>query len=138
MRWESILGASQNERRKPKSKAKRKSSKSGLSAKSIIEAELKQVIEFQAEYKFHQSRKWRLDYYIPDLKIGIELHGGVYTNGRHTRGTGFTADREKMNEAQIMGIMVIEVTSEQVENGKAIELIKRAIESRRNERCIRD
>lgn len=119
-------------KRKPKRK------KSGVSAKVILEAELKALIEFVTEHKFHKTRKWRLDYYIPELKIAIELHGGVYTNGRHTRGTGFTADREKMNEAQISGIMVLEVTSEQVENGKAIELIKRAIESRRNERCIGD
>jgi hypothetical protein len=118
----------QVDKRPAKRKPKRK--KLGVSAKVILEAELKQITTYVEEYKFHDKRKWRLDYYIPELKIAIELHGGVYTNGRHTRGTGFTEDRVKMNEAQIMGIMVLEVTSEQVESGKAIELIKRAIIAR--------
>ncbi|AUR95297.1 protein of unknown function DUF559 [Vibrio phage 1.205.O._10N.222.51.A7] len=120
---------------KAKRKAKSSSISKSISAKTILEAELKRVIEFVCEHRFHKTRKWRLDYFIPSLKIGIELHGGVHSNGRHTRGAGFTEDREKMNEAMIAGILVLEVTTEQVKNGKAISMIKRAIETRRHELC---
>lgn len=116
-----------------KRKAKTSKTAGGVSASVILEAELKPLTNFTKEYKFHPTRKWRLDYFIPSLQIAIELHGGVYSSGRHTRGKGFTEDREKMNEAQIAGILVIEVTSEQVKNGLAISLIKRAIELRRHE-----
>lgn len=125
----------QNKKRKAKPRAKSNSIGRSIAAKTILEAELKKVISFVSEHKFHKVRKWRLDYFIPELKIGIELHGGVYTNGRHTRGTGFTEDREKMNEAMIAGIMILEFTSEQVKNGKAMVMIKSAIETRRRELC---
>lgn len=126
---------SQIKKRNPKRKPKSNSISKSISAQTIIEAELKSIIEFVCEHRFHKTRKWRLDYFIPSLKIGIELHGGVHTNGRHTRGIGFTEDREKMNEAMISGILVLEVTTEQVKNGKAISMIKRAIETRRRELC---
>lgn len=122
-------------KRNAKRKAKSNSMSRSLSAQTILEAELKGVIEFVKEHRFHKTRRWRLDYFIPSLKIGIELHGGVHANGRHTRGQGFTEDREKMNEAAIAGILVLEVTTEQVKNSKAINMIKRAIETRRHELC---
>lgn len=125
-------------KRKAKCKGKTRSASAGVSAKTILEAELKRITNFVTEYKFHKQRKWRLDYFIPELSIAIELHGGVYSNGRHTRGQGFTNDREKMNEAQLAGIMVIEVTSEDVKSGKAINHIKRAIENKRHALCKGD
>ena len=41
-----------------------------------------------SEHKFHDMRKWRLDFAIIDLKIGIEIEGGVWSGGAHTRGKG--------------------------------------------------
>lgn len=84
-------------------------------------------IPFEPEYAFHPERKWRLDFAIPPDKIGIEVHGAVYSQGRHTRGKGFTGDREKMNEALILGWRVIEVTAEHIQNGKALEWVERAL-----------
>ena len=37
------------------------------------------------EHRFHDTRKWRIDYAIIPEKIAIEVEGGAYTNGRHTR-----------------------------------------------------
>lgn len=91
-------------------------------------------IPFEQEFVFHPQRKWRLDFAIPVNKIGIEVHGGIYRvskrnpeRGRHTRGKGFTEDREKMNEAAILGWRVIEVTPEHIRNGKAIGWIERVL-----------
>ena len=77
------------------------------------------------EYRFHDTRKWRFDLAWPEIKLAVEVHGGAFTQGRHNRGLGFTADREKMNEALLLGWQVIEVTSEQVKSGQAIDWIER-------------
>jgi hypothetical protein len=31
------------------------------------------------EHKFHPKRRWRIDYYLPTLRIGIEIEGGVWS-----------------------------------------------------------
>lgn len=62
------------------------------------------------EYKFHETRKWRFDYAIIEHKIAIEVEGGIYTNGRHTRGSGFLKDIEKYNTATCGGWRLIRTT----------------------------
>lgn len=84
-------------------------------------------IEFEREFKFHDKRKWRADFRISNTKILVEVEGGVWTNGRHTRGTGYTADAEKYSTAASEGWIVLRFTTEQVKAGKAIGLIKKCI-----------
>ena len=83
---------------------------------------------YVTEHRFHPTRRWRFDYCWPELKIAVEVHGGTYTNGRHTRGLGFTGDREKMNEAAICGWTVLEVTSAQVRSGQMRQWLDRIFE----------
>jgi very-short-patch-repair endonuclease len=68
------------------------------------------------EYRFHQKRRWRFDFAIPQYKIAIEYEGGVYSKGRHVRGRGYSNDCEKYNAAQVMGWRVLRYTSEMVKN----------------------
>jgi hypothetical protein len=77
------------------------------------------------EIRFHPTRKWRFDLGWPMQKIGIEIHGSVYANGHHTRGKGFEDDREKMNEAQLLGWTVLEYSTGQVKQGTPILDLKR-------------
>lgn len=79
------------------------------------------------EHKFHPSRKWRFDLAFPQPMIAIEIHGGIWSGGRHTRGMGFENDREKMNEAQIMGWTVLEYSTGQVMDGVPILDLKRVL-----------
>lgn len=60
-----------------------------------------------AEFKFHPTRKWRADFAIPSCKILIEIDGGIWSGGRHTRGGGFIGDMEKLNAAAILGYRVL-------------------------------
>ena len=85
---------------------------------------------YTTELKFHPTRKWRFDYAWEGQKIAVEVHGGVYRQGRHTRGEGFTTDREKMNEAALLGWTVIEVTPEHIKSGQLAKWLTRAFQSR--------
>jgi len=82
------------------------------------------------EYAFHPTRKWRFDYCIPEAMIAIEVEGGAYTQGRHTRGKGFIADMDKYNEAAILGWCLIRVTPDKLMTSKTIDMIKKALDKR--------
>ncbi len=55
------------------------------------------------EHRPVPDRKWRFDFCNLAGRVAIELEGGVYTGGRHTRGKGFENDCEKYNEAILSG-----------------------------------
>ena len=57
----------------------------------------------EKEYKFHPTRKWRLDYAFANVKLAIEIEGGAFTRGRHTRPMGFIKDMEKYNALTMAG-----------------------------------
>lgn len=61
------------------------------------------------EYKFHPSRRWRFDFAWPEYKIALEVEGGIFVYGRHTRGSGFLKDMEKYNAAAMMGWRILRV-----------------------------
>lgn len=77
------------------------------------------------------DRLWRFDFAWPEHKLAVEVHGGTWTNGRHTRGAGFANDREKVNTATLMGWRVLEFTGDMVKKGYALTMIERALVSGR-------
>lgn len=85
---------------------------SGSKAKSEIEMILKLFGKpYFAEYAFHPERKWRFDFAIPELKIGIEYEGLLSDKSRHTTVKGYTNDSEKYNAAQMLGWRVLRYTA---------------------------
>lgn len=81
-------------------------------------------ISFEQEYKFHPKRKWRADFHIVGKKILVEVEGGVWSGGRHTRGNGYIGDMEKYNAAVVMGYQVLRFSTEQVKSGLAVQQIE--------------
>lgn len=84
-------------------------------------------IPFVREWRFRgttDDRRWRFDFLLlpEELKIAIEVEGGVFVGGRHTRGKGFTNDLMKYNAALMMGFSVLRYTTAQI-NGIAMEQI---------------
>jgi hypothetical protein len=75
------------------------------------------------EYKFHTQRRWRLDYYHAATRTAIELEGGLYSNGRHTRTAGFLGDIEKYNAATMHGIALLRLGTGQVDPAHVAEII---------------
>ncbi|MDC4360992.1 endonuclease domain-containing protein [Acinetobacter baumannii] len=84
-------------------------------------------ISFEQEYKFHPERKWRADFLITGTKILIEVEGGIWSGGRHTRGKGYLGDMEKYNSAAMMGFTVLRFSTEQVKAGVAIKQIEQLV-----------
>ena len=68
-----------------------------------------------AEYKFHPVRKWRFDFCWIKEQVAVEIDGGVYTGGRHTRGAGFEKDCEKRNTATSMRYSVFNFTPQMLD-----------------------
>ena len=66
------------------------------------------------EYRFHDKRRWRFDYALPEYKIAIEQEGAIWTQGRHTRGSGFAKDMDKYNTATSMGWSILRFTPTQL------------------------
>ncbi|KHA56814.1 hypothetical protein NM74_09720 [Aeromonas hydrophila] len=88
---------------------------------SLHDKVLAQLVGFpdpSTELLFHPRRKWRLDFAWPANMIALEVHGGIHSGGRHTRGRGFVEDRAKMNEAALLGWTVIEATPEHIKSGQ--------------------
>lgn len=66
-----------------------------------------------AEHRFHPTRKWRVDWFH-ESGVAIEIEGSVWTQGRHTRGSGFLADIEKYNALAEQGILLFRVPAHDV------------------------
>lgn len=79
------------------------------------------------EYQFAPPRRWRADYCWVAERLILECEGGVWTQGRHTRGRGFLADVEKYNEATLLGWRLIRCTPQQIKDGTAFALLDRVL-----------
>lgn len=84
-------------------------------------------VECVKEFKFHPKRRWRFDYAIPEHRIALEVEGGVWTGGRHTRPQGFLGDIEKYNTATLMGWRVFRTTPDDLLRTTTLNLLKSAI-----------
>lgn len=82
----------------------------------------------EREYLFSPPRRFRADFAYPAYGLLIEVDGGGYIEGRHTRGAGFEKDAEKASLAAIAGFRVIHCTPKHIDSGECITWIKRALD----------
>ena len=88
----------------------------------MLATQLKMLrIEFEQEFMFHPERKWRADFHITGKKILVEVEGGIWSGGRHTRGKQYIVNMDKYNSVTMMGYQVIRFSTEQVKSGLAIQ-----------------
>lgn len=79
--------------------------------------------QWSEEHRFHPVRKWRFDFARPDIRLAIEIDGGVWTGGRHSGGQGQLDDMEKGNNAVALGWQILHFTPKQVQNGEAYRFV---------------
>lgn len=114
-----------NRKTKPRAKPQQQEPSEG---ELILMRDLRGLgIGFEQEYKFHPTRKWRADFLISNTKILIEVEGGIWSQGRHTRGTGYIGDMEKYNAAAILGFQVLRFSTQQVKSGLAVQQIEQLV-----------
>jgi very-short-patch-repair endonuclease len=98
--------------------------------KAEFEQQLSLVgIQFEREFYFAQSRKWRSDWRIQGTKILIEFEGGLFKKraAGHSSVTGILRDIEKYNAAAIAGWLVIRITPKHVMSGQALKWVEDAL-----------
>ena len=105
------------------------------SAELLLATQLEQAgIPFEREFRFDSSRRFRADFCVGPSVLGdpfwnvlIEVDGGAWINGRHTRGSGFEKDAEKASLAAINGYRVIRCTPSQVNDGTCLAWVRAAV-----------
>lgn len=81
----------------------------------------------QREYRFAPPRRFRFDFCWPDRMLAVEVEGGTWTKGRHTRPQGFANDCAKYNLATLNGWQVLRFTRDHIKSGEALDLIEQAL-----------
>lgn len=86
------------------------------------------------EYRFDRAdtiatkaRQWRFDYAYVEQRVALEVEGGVWTGGRHTRGAGFLKDMAKYNRAAILGWRVLRTTPDMLTDLATSRMIASAL-----------
>lgn len=117
---------------KPTEKVRQRANKRPLTDAftAICLSELR--MEVVKEFQFHPTRRWRFDYAIPSHKIALEVEGGVFSKGRHTRGAGFIGDIEKYNEATRLGWRVVRTVPWELNTRKTVQLLRELINNSTN------
>lgn len=100
----------------------------------ILACEFHGLPEPIAEYQFHATRKWRLDWMFRHpcsgrRGVALEKNGGIWTKGRHVQPKALENEYLKLTEAQIAGFTVIVVSTQQFNDVGVFELIRRALEA---------
>ena len=124
--YKKMVKATRSKGRSTRPKVKGEKVQNEFEAK--LARELKTLkIKFEQEFYFHPDRKWRADFHLIDKKILVEVEGGIWSGGRHTRGKGYLRDLEKYNAATMMGFQVIRFSTDQVKSGHAIQQIEKMV-----------
>jgi len=79
------------------------------------------------EYQFCPGRKWRFDLCFPGQMVAVEINGGIFSQGRHTRGAALILEYEKLSKAAALGWRVIFTTPDQLMTQATVELLRQAL-----------
>ncbi len=105
-----------------------------LTGEALLAVLLKEAdIPFIREHKFHPKRRWRFDFALAlphPWKIAIEVEGGIWSGGRHTRAIGYSKDCEKYNAATVLGWSVLRYPATEI-GDETINQIQQLIANQR-------
>lgn len=77
-----------------------------------------------AEQQFRiPPRKYLYDFHIRGEQLLCEVQGGIWVQGKHTRGAGYENDCKKMIFAQLNGYRIFYFTPGMVHSGEALDCV---------------
>ena len=80
------------------------------------------------QYRFHPTRRWTFDFAWPDIKLAVEIHGGIWRpKGAHNTGTAIHRDCEKSREATKLGWRVLAYTTKDLQD-RPVQVIEEVAE----------
>lgn len=81
----------------------------------------------ERQYKAVAGRRWAWDFAWPTERLLVEIDGGTWVQGRHTRGAGVEGDAEKQSTAAALGWRTMRLTGKLIDSGRAVELLRTAL-----------
>lgn len=83
---------------------------------------------YAREFMFAKpKRKWRADFAWPELRLIVEIDGGLFCNGAHSRAAGRMRDMERDNWCVMHGWRVLRYSAAQARDGTAADEVVRFI-----------
>lgn len=82
----------------------------------------KDLEEPRRQFRFHETRRWRFDFSWCEGMIAVELMGGGFVRGGHSRGAQQEKDYEKIREANKLGWVVLQFGTKAMGNPIAVAL----------------
>ena len=87
------------------------------------------------QYRFHDKRRWKLDFYWPRSSVAVETDGGTYTHGKknkngvvsrsgHLTPLGYYNDCCKGNHCAIAGITLLRADAKMVKTGEIFDQLQ--------------
>lgn len=87
-------------------------------------------VPYVRQHKIHSERRFKADFFFPQSSLVVEVQGGGWVNGHHSRGKGMENDAEKSFYIATVPARLITVTPKQVFNGLALDWILKALATR--------
>lgn len=95
----------------------------------LFQCRLLGIAEPQRNWRFHETRRWEIDFAWPELRIGVEIQGGVWSGGKHGRGAGIVKDMQKHNALLDLKWRVWLYTPGEVLRGEALQHVAPLVRS---------
>jgi hypothetical protein len=76
--------------------------------------------------RFHPTRRWRIDLTVHQdgwPPVAVEIQGGIWTGGKHGRGSGLMKDFEKQAALAAAGYRFVPVTPQDCRTGTACQRV---------------
>lgn len=87
--------------------------------------------EPKRQWKIPEDNRFIFDFAYPDIKLVIEVDGGIWMKkGAHNTGNAIIRDCKKNNRAVLSGYALLRFTTDRIESGEALNEIEMALKER--------
>tara|TARA_Y100000310_G_C20284277_1_gene624081 strand:+ start:314 stop:655 length:342 start_codon:yes stop_codon:yes gene_type:complete len=86
----------------------------------------------EREARLIEGHRFRADFFWPTERVAVEIEGGTWIGGRHSRGSGYQRDCEKYNLYVISGVRLLRFTGDMLRKDevRCMEQVKELLENR--------